>query len=112
MMTVLGLGTALGAGVFGWLRVLGPAVLACLAGAAVRMATHAILRSYAFTAWVAVLVGGVLVHPPMLLTWFGYDLKGPIVPLIQIQNAGMASGLATNMLHSPKAALAAALFGP
>ncbi|MDZ7615392.1 MAG: bile acid:sodium symporter family protein [Patescibacteria group bacterium] len=93
VVIVLGLGAALGAGVFGWTGVLGPAVLACLAGAAVGMATHATLRSYAFTVWVAVFVGGAMVHPPVLLTWFGYDLKGLIVPLIQIIMFGMGTTL-------------------
>lgn len=93
VVIVLGLGAALGAGVFGWAGVLGPAVLACLAGAAVGMATHATLHSYAFTVWVAVFVGGALVYPPTFLTWFGYDLKGLIVPLIQIIMFGMGTTL-------------------
>lgn len=92
-MVVMGLFGLLGSIAFGWAGVLGPAVLASLTGVALGVMASAPLRTYTFTAWVLVFVGASLVYPQVFMTWFGYDLKGLIVPLIQIIMFGMGTTL-------------------
>jgi bile acid:Na+ symporter, BASS family len=48
----------------------------------------------AFTAWVFAFVAASMVWPAAFGTWFGYDLKGLITPLIQIIMFGMGTTLA------------------
>src|SRR5262249_40938574 len=56
-------------------------------------AWHRALKSYAFTAWVFVFVAAAMVWPRAFGTWFGFDLKFLIVPLIQIIMFGMGTTL-------------------
>jgi BASS family bile acid:Na+ symporter len=93
LTVLLGVLGALIAGIGGWPGVLGPAVLAALAGVALGMMTHAALGNYAFTAWVFVFVSASLFYPQAFMVWFGYDLKGLVVPLIQIIMFGMGTTL-------------------
>jgi len=165
LIVLLGTLGAIVAGISGWHSLVGPAVLTALGGRARGTMSHAAFGNYAFTAWVFVFVSASLFYPQAFKTWMSHDLKGLIVPLIQIimfgmgttlsvgvplalacmlhnatgyvlgywgarlaglnecdsrtvaievgmQNSGMASGLAMNLLNSPKTALAAAIFGP
>jgi bile acid:Na+ symporter, BASS family len=50
-------------------------------------------RTYAFTAWVFAFVAASMVWPRAFGTWFGFDLKFLIVPLIQIIMFGMGTTL-------------------
>ncbi len=54
---------------------------------------HPRLRSIAFTVWVVVSVALAMIYPGLFQSWFGYDLKGLIVPLIQIIMFGMGTTL-------------------
>ncbi len=54
---------------------------------------HPILKSYAFTVWVFAFVGASMFYPVAFMTWGGYDLKGMIVPLMQIIMFGMGTTL-------------------
>src|SRR5512138_766929 len=65
-------------------------VLGCAALASSR---HRVLKSYAFTLWVFVFVAASMVWPNAFGTWFGFDLKYLIVPLIQIIMFGMGTTL-------------------
>jgi len=64
-----------------------------LALAAAAMMRQRALKSYAFTVWVFAFVAAALVHPRWFGTWFGFDLKYLIVPLIQIIMFGMGTTL-------------------
>lgn len=64
-----------------------------LALVAVALMCHRTLKSVAFTAWVFVFVAASLVWPGAFGTWFGFDLKFLIVPLIQIIMFGMGTTL-------------------
>lgn len=63
------------------------------------------LKTYAFTAWVFVFVAASMVWPAAFGTWFGFDLKYLIVPLIQIIMFGMGTTLSvadfTRVLSMP-----------
>jgi BASS family bile acid:Na+ symporter len=65
-------------------------VLAC---AAVAVSSHRTLKSYAFTLWVFTFVAASMQWPSVFGTWFGFDLKFLIVPLIQIIMFGMGTTL-------------------
>ncbi|HSA02715.1 MAG TPA: bile acid:sodium symporter family protein, partial [Candidatus Paceibacterota bacterium] len=52
-----------------------------------------VLKSYAFTLWVFACVAASMVYPSAFGTWFGFDLKHLIVPLIQIIMFGMGTTL-------------------
>ncbi len=54
---------------------------------------HPVLKNFAFTAWVFVFVAVSLFYPTAFGTWFGFDLKFLIVPLIQIIMFGMGTTL-------------------
>jgi BASS family bile acid:Na+ symporter len=64
--------------------------LACIA---VAFTWHRALKSYAFTAWVFAFVAASMVWPKVFGSWFGFDLKFLIVPLIQIIMFGMGTTL-------------------
>jgi BASS family bile acid:Na+ symporter len=57
------------------------------------MASRETARSFAFTFWVLVFVAVSLIWPEAFGTWFGFDLKGLIVPLIQVIMFGMGTTL-------------------
>lgn len=65
-------------------------VFACAALASSR---HHTLKSYAFTLWVFTFVAASMTWPNAFGTWFGFDLKFLIVPLIQIIMFGMGTTL-------------------
>jgi len=54
---------------------------------------HPFLKKFSFTAWVFVFVTISLAYPSAFGTWFGFDLKYLIVPLIQIIMFGMGTTL-------------------
>ena len=66
---------------------------------------HPTLKQVAFTAWVFAFVAASMVWPHAFGTWFGFDLKGLIVPLIQIIMFGMGTTLSvadfTRVLSMP-----------
>ncbi len=69
------------------------AVLACIAVVLMR---HRTLKSFAFTAWVLTCVAASMVWPWAFDTWFGYDLKYLVVPLVQIIMFGMGTKLSVS----------------
>ena len=81
----------------GWLfelRVLsGIAIVVSLASLAIALTSYRPLRGFAFTMWVLAFVAASLVYPVAFGTWFGFDLKILIVPLIQIIMFGMGTTL-------------------
>ena len=48
---------------------------------------------FAFTIWVAAFVSAAMFYPGAFRSWFGYELSGLIVPLIQIIMFGMGTQL-------------------
>jgi bile acid:Na+ symporter, BASS family len=64
--------------------------LACVAVAFMR---HRTLKNFAFTAWVFTFVAASMMWPDAFGTWFGFDLKNLIVPLVQIIMFGMGTKL-------------------
>jgi BASS family bile acid:Na+ symporter len=63
---------------------------------AVAFMGHPTLKSVAFTAWVFAFVAASMVWPGAFGTWFGFDLKFLIVPLIQIIMFGMGTTLSVS----------------
>jgi len=57
---------------------------------------HRTLKTVAFTAWVFAFVAASMVWPRAFGTWFGFDLKFLIVPLIQIIMFGMGTTLSVS----------------
>jgi len=74
---------------------MGAILVVLLAVVAVALARHPTLKTFSFTAWVFTLVAASMVWPSFFGTWFGYDLKGLIVPLVQIIMFGMGTKLST-----------------
>lgn len=73
--------------------MLGAFLLVILTGVALLCSARAPLRSFAFPAWVMVVVAIALVAPVTFGAWFGFDLRMLIVPLIQIITFGMGTTL-------------------
>jgi len=71
----------------------GPFAVAGLTLFALYCMGHAVLKSYAFTAWVFAFVTASMYYPAVFGTWFGFDLARLIVPLIQIIMFGMGTTL-------------------
>ena len=63
------------------------------AGIAIGLMCHPTLKSFAFTAWVFTFVAASMAWPRAFATWFGFDLKNLIVPLVQIIMFGMGTKL-------------------
>ncbi len=82
VMLFMGLGASIGI----------PAVTATTAFALFIMGNPK-LKKFAFTAWVFASVAASYYYPPWFGTWFGQDLGGMIVPLIQIIMFGMGTTL-------------------
>jgi BASS family bile acid:Na+ symporter len=55
--------------------------------------TRPALRSFTFTAWVVTFVTAAMVWPRAFDTWWSYDLKNLVVPLVQIIMFGMGTKL-------------------
>lgn len=71
----------------------GPFVVLTFASLALYFMGHAFLRSIAFTVWVFAFVAASMFYPSAFGTWFRFDLKHLIVPLIQIIMFGMGTTL-------------------
>jgi len=56
-------------------------------------ASRGTARSFAFTVWVLIFVAASLIWPSAFGSWFGFDLGGLIVPLIQVIMFGMGTTL-------------------
>lgn len=74
---------------------MGSILVLVLASIALGLMSHSKLKSFAFPAWVFTFVGASMVWPVAFDTWFGYDLKGLVVPLVQIIMFGMGTKLST-----------------
>ena len=64
-----------------------------LAGVAIGCMRQPALKGFAFPAWVFTCVMAGMTWPNAFGTWFGYDLKNLIVPLVQIIMFGMGTKL-------------------
>jgi bile acid:Na+ symporter, BASS family len=73
--------------------MLGPLVVAALAGLAAWCTGRSAWKRYAFTVWVFASVAASMFFPRAFGTWFGEDLKILIVPLIQVITFGMGTTL-------------------
>lgn len=71
----------------------GPLLIVLLAALALYCMGHPTFKSFAFTVWVFAFVAASMVYPSAFGTWFGYDLRVLIVPLIQIITFGMGTTL-------------------
>jgi len=78
----------------GYWRETGPAVVVFFVSLAASFMGHRLLKRIAFTAWVFAFVAAAMYYPAAFGTWFGFDLKGLMVPLIQIIMFGMGTTLA------------------
>jgi BASS family bile acid:Na+ symporter len=72
---------------------IGPALIAMFSSLALFFMSHSKLKSFSFTAWVFAFVSVSMVYPIAFMTWYGFDLKVLIVPLIQIIMFGMGTTL-------------------
>ena len=79
--------------VTGHCSLVGPFVILVFASLALYSMGHAFFKSYAFTIWVFAFVAASMFYPLAFGTWFGFDLKILIVPLIQIIMFGMGTTL-------------------
>ena len=79
--------------VMGLHSAIGPFVIVMFASFALFCMGHSFLKKFAFTVWVFVFVAASLYYPSAFGTWFGFDLKYLIVPLIQIIMFGMGTTL-------------------
>lgn len=76
----------------GWSGPVGVLVIAMFGLLALGVrATRA--SGFAFTLWVAAFVSAAMFYPQVFRSWFGYELSGLIVPLIQIIMFGMGTQL-------------------
>jgi len=72
---------------------LGPATIGMFAALALYCTSHPLLKGFAFTVWVFAFVAASMLYPAAFMSWWGYDLKGLIVPLIQVIMFGMGTTL-------------------
>jgi BASS family bile acid:Na+ symporter len=73
--------------------LVGPALIIGLAAAAIGVRDRPLLRGFGFTIWVFAFVAASMWYPAAFDTWYGFDLKFLIVPLIQIITFGMGTTL-------------------
>lgn len=73
----------------------GPSLISFFSFFALFSMGHVFLKKVAFTIWVFAFVAVSLCYPSAFGTWFGFDLKYLIVPLIQIIMFGMGTTLST-----------------
>ena len=71
----------------------GPVLIAMFGSLALFFMSHSKLKSFSFTAWVFAFVSVSMVYPIAFMTWYGFNLKVLIVPLIQIIMFGMGTTL-------------------
>lgn len=84
---------ALAAFFTGYHSYVGPLVIVLFASLALYCTGHTSFKSFAFTVWVFAFVAASMFYPFLFGTWFGFDLKILIVPLIQIITFGMGTTL-------------------
>lgn len=72
---------------------LGPTLVVMFGSLALYCMSHPFLKGFAFTVWVFAFVAASMVYPAAFGSWFGFDLKILIVPLIQIIMFGMGTTL-------------------
>jgi len=77
----------------GYTAFVGPLVILFFASLALYCMGHRFLKSFAFTVWVFAFVAASMFYPALFGTWFKFDLKFLIVPLIQIITFGMGTTL-------------------
>jgi BASS family bile acid:Na+ symporter len=77
----------------GYRHAVGPMIVAAPVFLALFFTGHAVLKRFAFTVWVLAFAAAAMVFPSAFGKWFGYDLGGLIVPLIQIITFGMGTTL-------------------
>jgi len=82
-----------GALVFGRRSLAGPLLIVLFSSCALACMRHELLKRFVFTIWVFAFVAASLVYPSAFGTWFKFDLKYLIVPLIQIIMFGMGTTL-------------------
>ena len=71
----------------------GPLVILAFSSLALACMKHAFFRRFVFTIWVFAFVAASMFYPWAFGSWFGFDLKHLIVPLIQIIMFGMGTTL-------------------
>ena len=71
----------------------GPFIIIIFVSLALFCMGHAFLKNFVFTVWVLAFVSTSMFYPAAFGTWFGFDLKVLIVPLIQIIMFGMGTTL-------------------
>ena len=79
--------------VLGYRTGIGPSVVLCFVSLALYCMGHSFLKQFAFTVWVFAFVSVSMFHPAAFGSWFGFDLKTLIVPLIQVIMFGMGTTL-------------------
>jgi len=72
---------------------IGPLLIVMFSSLALFFMSHSKLKSFSFTAWVFAFVSVSMVYPVAFMTWYGFNLKVLIVPLIQIIMFGMGTTL-------------------
>lgn len=72
---------------------MGVLLVALFALVAAAFTRHRGLRPYAFTVWVFAFVAASMAYPWAFGTWFGFDLRHLITPLVQIIMFGMGTTL-------------------
>ena len=77
----------------GYRSAVGPFVVLMFTSLALFFMGNKTLRGFAFTIWVFASVATAMFYPSAFGTWFGFDLKYLIVPLIQIIMFGMGTTL-------------------
>ncbi len=80
-------------GLAGHGRQSGVLVVLLFVVAALQFRQHKAYSSFSFTFWVFAFVAASMFFPRLFGVWLGYDLKGLIVPLIQIIMFGMGTTL-------------------
>ena len=79
--------------IMGYRSEIGPVVIILFSSLALFFMGHSFLKSFAFTVWVFAFVATSMFYPTAFGTWFKFDLKYLIVPLIQIIMFGMGTTL-------------------
>lgn len=79
--------------VLGYGTEAGPFLIVMFSSLALYCMGHPFLKNFAFTVWVFAFVAVSMFYPEVFGTWFRFDLKFLIVPLIQIIMFGMGTTL-------------------
>lgn len=94
---------------FGRPDVAGPFVILALAGFAVFIQGHRILRAFVFACWLLASIAAALFYPVVFLTWGDFDVQRLVVPIVQFIMACMGLKLSladfARALRIPKGVL-------